>query len=271
MTDNGTTDISGFKSIKEVDTITIQRQSLNDLSGLSNLERINNCGTFDSNDLVSVGLSSLRYAGCLNLSGNNLTSVDGLNSLESVNGLLNLRYNNLETLSGLKNLKTINEDLNLQYNDNLSNLNGLESLTSVGKIIASENFINDISGLKSLKKAGSLQFNNYGNEIQDLTPLSNLNTVSIDVDFIDNDVRTLAGLENLESVGMDIAFWDNDNLTDISALSNLTFLGDDLIFDSDLSSREGFIGLDSNSWLCQPEQASHFYNGGSTEQAKLCN
>ena len=86
----------------------------------------------------------------LNLSGNNIDSLDILSNLTAVSETLNLSNNNLETLEGLENLQSVGRTLRLGHN-RLTNLNGLEGLETVFEIrLGNKETLHDISALHNL-------------------------------------------------------------------------------------------------------------------------
>src|SRR5690606_2538851 len=101
----------------------------------------------------------------------------------------------------------------------------------------------------------------YGNDITDLSPLSNLTSVGGNLYIFSNSsLLNLDGLNNLTSVGglLDISF--NSNLTNLNGLSNLTSVGGYLnIYDnlsltnldglSNLTSLGGYLSISFNSSL----------------------
>ena len=68
-----------------------------------------------------------------NLGNNNLTHIDFIGNVESVNNL-NLESNLLQNVNGLSNLNTVNESLNLQGNLELTDITGLGNLNN-GEIL----------------------------------------------------------------------------------------------------------------------------------------
>merc|ERR1712146_263917 len=75
-----------------------------------------------------------RVSGQFVISKNDaLTSLDGLNSLESVGNSLYIFDNDaLTSLKGLDSLQSVNSDLDIRYNSALTSLDGLDSLENVG-------------------------------------------------------------------------------------------------------------------------------------------
>ena len=89
--------------------------------------------------------------GELYLNNNQLTNVDGLINLTSVNTLL-LDYNKLTNVNGLINLTRVNT-LSF-YRSNLTNVDGLINLKSATALILTENPLTNVNGLANLKVSG---------------------------------------------------------------------------------------------------------------------
>jgi hypothetical protein len=103
-------------------------EEINDIVDLSSLSTINQVYTSNPNN----------YAGWLRIKANNLTSLNGLQNITSVNGLLIYRCNKLVDLSGLNALENIGgnpndfQTLDIHSNAELVNLEGLNNLSSIG-------------------------------------------------------------------------------------------------------------------------------------------
>src|SRR5690606_9592043 len=114
----------------------------------------------------------------------------------------------------------------------------------------------------------------YGNDITDLSPLSNLTSVGGNLNIFSNSsLLNLDGLNNLTSVGglLDISF--NSNLTNLNGLSNLTSVGGYLnIYDnlsltnldglSNLTSLGGYLSISFNSSLTNLDGLSNLTSIG---------
>src|SRR5690606_37000947 len=94
--------------------------------------------------------------------------------------------------------------------------------------------------------SGSLKIN--GNDITDLSPLSNLTSVGGYLQINDNsNLTNLDGLSNLTSVGGNLFISANSSLTNLDGLSNLTSVGVHLYINSNsnLTSLDGLSNLTS--------------------------
>ena len=114
------------------------------------------------------------------------------------------------------------------YGDDITNLNELNALTSVGGDL----WIVDNEALTSL------------------TGLEGMISVGGDLWIYHNDALTsLTGLENVASIVHFLRIIDNNTLTSITGLEGVTSIGGDLIitFNNDLTSLVGLDNIESNS------------------------
>jgi hypothetical protein len=117
--------------------LDIEDNELVNIDGLSSLQRVDGNlhikGNLNLSDLD--GLSSLRYAGEVDLEALVITDLDGLNALTTVGGsftLDNLFF--LQNVEGLSNLTSIEGSLHITKCRSLPNLDGLDMLETVGRI-----------------------------------------------------------------------------------------------------------------------------------------
>ena len=133
---------------------------------------------------------------------------------DSVLGRLTVEKNtDITNLDGLANLTSVGGGLFIDYNSSLTSLNGLANLISVGGglLIYSNGALTNLDGLASLTSVeGFLQIYNNAS-------LTNLD-----------------GLANLTSVGDDLIIESNNNLTDLNGLANLTSVGGNLVIKTNL-------------------------------------
>ena len=143
---------------------------------------------------------------------------------DSVLGRLTVEKNtDITNLDGLANLTSVGGGLFIDDNSSLTSLNGLANLISVGGglLIYSNGALTNLDGLASLTSVeGFLQIYNNAS-------LTNLD-----------------GLANLTSVGDDLIIESNNNLTDLNGLANLTSVGGNLVIKTNLD-LENLNGLAS--------------------------
>ena len=212
------------------------------------------------NDITNLnGLNSITTIGEYLIFSDNiaLTSLAGLNNLSTIGEYLIIAYNNeLIDLTGLNNLIEINEYLEIAGNSSLTNLSGLDNLTTIEGYfrISENNLLTSFTGLESLTTIGE-ELNIYRNlALINLVGLSNLTSIG-DRLFIgcENDdisaLTTLTGLYNLTTIGWDVTILSNSSLIDLEGLNNLTSIGGSLTIDNNivLSSIEGITNIDAAS------------------------
>ena len=174
----------------------------------------------------------VHYQNCTYLSGDvtilgdDITSMEGLNEITSVEGNLMIIGNELlNDLTGLDNLNTIGGSLsigNTWYNNpRLTNLTGLEGLTSIvgGLSISNNDSLTSLTGLDNLNTiGGSLSIGNvsvlYSNpRLTNLTGLEGLTSLGVDLKILSNNALTsMTGLDNVTSIGGGLYISHNDTL-----------------------------------------------------------
>jgi hypothetical protein len=113
---------------------------------------------------------------------------------------------------------------------NITNINGLSVLTSIGgnlTIRINDNLI-DLSGLENLNSIGGKFYLDQNDALTSISSLNNLTEVGGDFTIrICNALPNLSGLDNLATIGGKFNLDQNDALTSISSLNNLTQVGGD--------------------------------------------
>ncbi len=194
-----------------------------------------------------------------------LTHIEGDIATGEVNG--NLSMPNLQTLGGnlsdaraftsisnsLSNLTSIGGDLGIYWVD-ANSLNFLSSLTAIGGTLYLEEVwgLSNLSGLENLTSVGGIWFfSSY--DLQNIDALSNLTTIENGLYLEYVSIENLEPLNNLSTVGGSINI-RHVNCTDLPEFPNLTSLEGGLTilgFDY-MTSLNGFNHLNSiggNLWI----------------------
>lgn len=136
------------------------------------------------------------------------------------------------------------------YGPNISNLQGLSNLTSIGGNlwICEAYNLNSLSGLENLTSIGGDLHISDNDGLGSLSALQNLNSISGSIRFEFNTTPVNpAGLGNLTSVGGDIRFYHNAGLTSLTGLEGIYSIGGNLEIEANdiLSNLTGLEGLTS--------------------------
>jgi len=231
------TDLSALISLKHVtEMVHIVAPKLETLHGLENLHTVNSISFVFMYDLISLNaLENLSNVGHFGLQYSNLTSLEGLGSITSLNGLMLSHNPNLSSISALGNvsnstwegriditrcplltslealsfLTRIDGRIVFVENDGLTSLNGLHNITSLYFLL-----ISGCNGLTSLEGLNSLEsvINPLGTSTESVRIDSNMLLQSVD------------GLDNLIQVkGLYLGFngASNPQLSNFCALQNL--------------------------------------------------
>ncbi len=170
--------------------------------------------------------------GDVEIGGDDITNLNGLNALTSIGGGLKIRGNNtLTSLVGLDNVTFLGGYLDILDNHGLVSLTGLESLTSIEGYLgigASPSHYNgnislaSLAGLNNLATVGGGLFIYANNSLINLTGLDNLISIGGLLRIASNDTLTsLTGLDSLAAVGGDLIISYNNILTSLTGLDNI--------------------------------------------------
>jgi len=151
------------------------------------------------------------------------------------------------------NCTEIEGDIIVGYlNSNITNLNGLNVVTSIGGNLN----IHSTSSLTSLAGLGNLSYIEgdlriYGNaELTSLSGLESLSIIGGKIEIGDNhSLTSIAGLANLTTIVGDLNFYGNSALTSLTGLENLNSVGSELKINhnSSLTNLDGLQSLPSDS------------------------
>ncbi len=155
----------------------------------------------------------------LNLGGNEISDIEGLDSLVNLK-LLWLSSNNIVEIKGIKNLKKL-EDLSLSFNE-ISRIEGLETLIHLKKLNLKSNFIKKIENLDKLTELNVLSL--LKNKIEEITGLESLLKLK-KLDLSKNKIKIIKGLNHLRNL-KGLLLQENflTELNEIISLSSLTIL-----------------------------------------------
>ncbi len=140
-------------------------------------------------------------------------------------------------LSPLMGLNRIGNYLGISLNENLTSLNGLETVIDIAVFleITNNSQLNSILGLRNLRNIGDPQFLESGNlsvasnpALENLNGFENLTNIPEHLFIYNNDLlRSIDGLSNLIASG---AIWiiDNDQLTNLNGLLSVSMISNEL-------------------------------------------
>ncbi len=148
-----------------------------------------------------------------------------------IEGDVKIYLSNISNLNGLSVLTSIGRDLIITDNLNLSSLSGLQNIHSVGRdLIVSNNSLVTLSGLNGLNHIGGN--GQVGNFIVENNPL----------------LSNFTGLENLTHISGKSDISSNPLLVDLQGLNSLAYLDDDLMIDGN-QSLESLSGIDGLTFV----------------------
>lgn len=188
----------------------------------------------------------VQYPNCTQINGNLTLSYaipgppipsnfGNLGSLTSISGdlTLNIPYFININPTGLQNLTSVGGKLTVAPFGNITNLNFLSGLTSVGSLDIGNETITQVQGLSNITGAlnGGITINGCANLIS-LNGLQNITSLGGQLSITSNAQLTdLTGLEGLTAVnnsvsGANYTLWlfNNTNLISLNGLQNITLL-----------------------------------------------
>jgi hypothetical protein len=140
-----------------------------------------------------------------------------------IEGSVHIGGNNISNLLGLQVLTSVGGDLSLYGTTILTSLAGLDNLVHVGGelTITYNEALSCLSGLNTLISVGSNLHILQNDALKDFSGLNNLLSVGGYFDIIGNDsLESLTGLEAVTSLNH-LSFQHNPSLTSLMALENL--------------------------------------------------
>jgi hypothetical protein len=246
-----------LKGFEEVTKITgklriegkYDRTFVNDVSQLSNLTELGGFEMVGSTISSINGMNNLQFLnGNFYLENNlRLNEIVGFNNLQTINGNINFNGQNLGTINGFDNLTNINGFLSLSSCLGTGTLSGFNNLNTIQGDFRIENTkFSSIDGFQNLVNIwGDLYF--AANESTNI-PLFNSLTSSFNGDIYithNTQLQSVSGFSNLSSVSKDLIIYNN-GITSLSGFSNLTSVTGNLtISNLNLSSLTGFTNLSS--------------------------
>ncbi len=252
------------------DTFSVKHTSVTGLSSLLSLVQVG--GTLDiryNPSLTGVGLNNLTKLGGLYLHDLPLlTSLAGIsNNIDSIGGHIHIDSTGLTSLSGLNGITYVNGDVGIAHTPitSLSDLNTLQNIhylklesdtlmTSIGitNLDSCWGFL--FSSLPHITSLGNLTYNLSNKHIGTfwfvsmpaLTSLSGMDSIYGASNFYIWSVpllTSLQGLHHLSGNSYGISLWGDNNLSNITALGNITNIVDGGISISNLGALTNLSGL----------------------------
>ena len=243
-------DFAGLDLIANIDLLNvIDNTALESADGLGSLSQISQLNFFDNTSLTDLtALSQITQLNGLRIAGNNLTTLDGLSNLVSVEGEIfvsNEQVINLNVFSGLNNLTA---SLFLWNNPVLTDVSVFQEVTQLQDlVIVGCNQIQGFQGFENLTQVAGIFRLGFNPQMIDLTAFGNLSAVG-SLDIYENDnLLSLDGLEGLIEVTEAVYLMDNPNLMDIGALESINPQGLQQV----VISRNTSLSTCDNDFVCQ--------------------
>ncbi len=214
--------------------------------------------------------SCSEVTGNLTISGEDITSLHSLASLQKVSGNLLIEINtNLKTLDGLSALRRIDGDLSIRYDTVLQNLDGLNGLTHAGGLYIFDNFdLTNLNGLSSLTEVNGPLSIQYNSDLVEIGNLTSLQSIHGELRIANNDkLEHVSGFANLTMVGQ-VSIANNPRLIAVNGFDSIIAVEDNLGFPGSLSieTNNALTNLDGFSKL---SSVNHFNINNNPQLSNL--
>jgi len=205
------------------------------------------------------------------IEGDDITHLDSLYGIDTINDLLSICGNPLLTsLSGLDNLRAVNGNLHLGYwehgsNPLLTDMTGLGRLTYVGGelLFLGNASLQNFNGLDSLIEIEKWLSVSSNPSLKSFEGLNNLKSVE-GIGILGNDsLSSLNGLQGLETVTFTVAVQQNPMLLSLDGIENinadsmlfLRILNNNTLSECSVKSVCDFIGIPESNYIIENNSA----------------
>ncbi|MFA9373962.1 MAG: hypothetical protein ACERKK_07370, partial [Poseidonibacter sp.] len=222
---------TGTLSIPQLNFVELDISS-NELNCFHILKRLNGSLKFENcNNLTDLnGLRNLlSLDGELILDNLNLEKINDLNELQSLKSLKILNMKELKKINGLNDLLLLKSDLYINNCKKLFIINGFNSLFKVGNINISNTLLDNCNFLSEVfnsnkEFSGAIKITN--NKLKDIKFLKKIKNISSSLFLHQNQITSLEGLEDLEYIGASFSISANkiENLIPLSNLKEINGL-----------------------------------------------
>lgn len=173
---------------------------------------------------AQVNAFSTTYSGCtqlvegLEITGNDITNLNGLGGITSISGELVIHDSPLLTTLGGLNVTSI-AGLRIENLPLVTNLVGLEGLTGIGLVAINCPALADLSGLENVTSIGLYIENTAITDFTDLTSLTSLGYIQVMAP--QPNLKNFHGLQGATSMAGGLTVGPGVELTDFTGLDNI--------------------------------------------------
>jgi len=176
-----------------------------------------------------------------------------------IEGDVTISGGNITNLNGLSVLTSIGGSLSISSCGTLTSLTGLDNVTSIGEELAIQDndALTSLTGLGNVTSIGGYLEIYYNTALTSLTGLDNVTSIGGYLDIYDNDSLTsLTGLEGLTSIGSNLDVFHNNSLTTLTGLNNVTTIGGNLYIQNNdaltsVTELENVTSIGEGLWIYQ--------------------
>lgn len=216
-----------------------------DLSPLSGISRVKWTLVVANNDSLQ-SLDALNVIGSVsNLRVSNNPLLENLEGLDNITHTYEIKLHEndeLNDITALSNISGTNTKLDVKYNDNLTSLDGLQSLTGLSSLLIQWSSIENFEGLNNVEEVKGTVKIIYNDNLESLDGLNALNCVggdTFDGDFFylsgNTNLTSVSALSNLNTLNLNLEIFGNTNLESIAGFENVSTFGGALIIKTNIN------------------------------------
>lgn len=192
--------------------------------------------------------------GTVYIDGSGIVRLDSLYKIKAIGGAFTIANTSLTTLHGLESLQSIGSLLDIRNNGSLTNLDGLQNLKESGAAtgatirVLNNAQLTSINGLRRIKKVNFNLIIQSNNQLTNLSGLDSVETVVNNVQITFNaSLTSTAALRSLTRINRDLRIENNALLPEADGFESLKYVGFDMriINNGQLNTLRSFTSLDS--------------------------
>jgi len=177
-----------------------------------------------------------QIEGDVEIWGSSITNLNGLSVVTSIGGYFSIfNTDSLSNLTGMEGLTSIGESLQVGYwntlgQSGLIDLTGLENLTSVAGnvLIMNCKLLTSLTGLEGLTSIGGILQISDNPALTSFTALINVTSIGGDFITFETSISDFTGLNHLTFIGRDLDIESSHLLSSLNGLESLYSIGRDL-------------------------------------------
>lgn len=223
----------------DLNVIILNNDATGDCADLATAQ--NACGICETGNVVLTTQEEVDNFNCSFINGNlfitnqenpgDITNLNGLASLISIQGNISISETNLQNLNGLDNLTNVTGEISISSNPLLTDISALGNISGnvLGITLTNLDALQNLNGLENIDAVSGFLVINSNDALVNLNGLSGINSVGSDVTGVqalsigsNAALTSLDGLEQLTNLnGNQVIVNSNPLLIDIEGIENI--------------------------------------------------